>query len=97
MRAVYFTGLFTMGLGSWAQGPVINEVLPGLPGTGAIELFNPGKQAVDLAGWTLAVQGASHRITTSLIVPVHGSLVITCGTSHTDPGIHIDLDLPACC
>ncbi|MFT3884321.1 MAG: CotH kinase family protein [Flavobacteriales bacterium] len=82
-----------------AQGIRINEVLCGHAWDAAdrsdrIELYNAGTAPVDLDGFTLALNGASHRIAGPLPIPARGFRVLWCDR-HPDRGNdHLDLALP---
>ncbi|HNA31581.1 MAG TPA: hypothetical protein PL106_00550, partial [Flavobacteriales bacterium] len=59
MRGLLFTVVWFLAVaGVRAQGPLINEVVPGggaLPDW--IEVYNPGPKAVELQGFTLVSTG----------------------------------------
>lgn len=86
----WFTGACAL-----AQGPVINEVVPGgASGPDWVEVYNPGTRAVDLAGYTLVTADRTHRIDAYLPLKAHGHLVLWCDR-HPERGIdHLDLKLP---
>ena len=58
-----------------ATSVLINEVLPGAAGAGFVEFYNPGNEAVDLAGWFLSDAPNSltrFRIPNGVVVPADG-------------------------
>ena len=73
-------------LATSAQGPLINEVVPG--GNGGpdwIEVYNPGSRPVDLLGYTLVTVGRTHRIDASLMLKPHDHIVPVSYTHLTLP------------
>ncbi len=82
-------------LAASAQGPVINEVVPG--GNGGpdwIEVYNPGSRPVDLLAYTLVTVGRAHRIDASLVLKPHDHLVLWCDRHPEEGPDHLDLKLP---
>lgn len=96
MRRRLVTGaLWFAGLASLAQGPLINEVLPG-GGTSPdwVEVYNPGPGSIDLQGFTLVSTGHTCRITASLPVKPSGLAVLWCDRHPEKGADHLDLKLP---
>ncbi|HEX2618340.1 MAG TPA: CotH kinase family protein, partial [Flavobacteriales bacterium] len=59
-----------------------------------IELYNAGRTAVDLNGFTIALNGATHRIEGALMIPAHGFRVLFCDHHPERGNDHLDLKLP---
>lgn len=57
------------------------------------ELYNPGGDDVDLAGWTLADDAVSHVIPGSLVVPAGGFQVIWCDDAADQGVAHVPFKL----
>ena len=77
-----------------AQGPVINEVVPG--GGRApdwIEVFNPGPKAIDLKGYALVTTGRTHRIDATMPIAPGGHHVLWCDRQPEAGPDHLDLKL----
>lgn len=94
-------------LGAFARGQNvalrINELQASnsrifLPGTDLtpdwIELFNPGKRAVDLQGMRLVLGGKQHQFEHSLTIPPLGLVLLWCDGQPTNGPEHIGFTLP---
>lgn len=95
MRGLLSTGAWWFaGLAALAQGPVINEVVPGggeLPDW--IEVYNPGPGTVDLQGFALVSTGRTFRIAAPLPIAAKDYAVLWCD-HHPEKGPgHVDLKL----
>lgn len=77
-----------------AQGPVINEVVPGgghVPDW--IEVYNPGPKAIDLQGYALVTTGRTHRIDATIPIAPGGHQVLWCDRHPEEGPDHLDLKL----
>ena len=96
MRGLLFTVVWFLAVaGVRAQGPLINEVVPGggaLPDW--IEVYNPGPKAVELQGFTLVSTGRTHRITAPLTIAAKSFSVLWCDRQPDRGPDHLDLKLP---
>lgn len=80
--------------GAGATGVVITELMidpkAALDNDGEwIELFNPGGQSVDVAGWSLKGQGTEHHVIQAggpVLVPAQGRIVLGRSTDRTKNG-----------
>lgn len=79
-----------------AQDVRINEVLcaHGTNGADWIELYNASPRTLDLQGYTIALNGAAHRITAALPLPAKGFRRLWCDRRPADGPDHLDLKLP---
>lgn len=83
------------GVFALAQGPVINEVVPGGGNVADwIEVYNPGLRALDLRGYALVTTGRTHRIDTTLPIAPGGHRVLWCDRHPEEGPDHLDLKLP---
>lgn len=96
MRGVLSTIIWwCAALAAAAQGPLINEVVPG--GNGGpdwIEVYNPGGRPVDLLGYALVTVGRTHRIDASMVLEPHQHFVLWCDRHPEEGPEHLDLKLP---
>jgi hypothetical protein len=77
-----------------AQGPLINEVVPG-GGTVPdwIEVYNPGPNTIDLRGYALVTTGRTHRIDAAMPIGPGGHHVLWCDRHPEEGPDHLDLKL----
>ena len=77
-----------------AQGPLINEVVPGgghVPDW--VEVYNPGLKTIDLRGYALVTTGRTHRIDAAMPIPPGGHQVLWCDRQPEEGPDHLDLKL----
>jgi hypothetical protein len=99
----FWTCILGIAICLCGQGQVrINEVhatrTPGSDGQGLdgdwIELYNAGKQAVDLEGTTLAMGPLLHRIDTAITLPAQSFLLLWCDRHPKRGSEHLPFSLP---
>lgn len=92
---------------SWAQTPIINEVLASNKGVAkdqfgnsddCLEIYNPSNSAVDISGYYLSDDKDSLTIWSfpkGTTIKANGYLIVWCDNETGEPGLHTNFKLPS--